>query len=326
MIVSMELRQLRSFVVVAEEMNVGRAATRLHLTQPSLSRQIAALEHDLGVELFARVRRRFVLTAAGATFLVEAKDLLRRSDEAVRAAQRTQRGELGTLRLRFVQSATHEALPRLLGAFRHAYPEVVLDLETMTTLNQTEALRDGRIDVGLLRPNAPAPVGGGGKSGKRASASVGGGGDGSPGGETVVVQLAPGLASRAVSADPVVAVLPARHRLARRKRIRLAELAEEEFVFYSRPSGPAVYDTIVGFCRAAGFIPRIEQEAADVQTIVSLVAAGLGVSLLISPTPLTNPDAVVYRELSDDLPPWQLSVAWSPDNRSPVLARFLDLL
>ena len=153
MIVRMELRQLRSFVVVAEEMNVGRAATRLHLTQPSLSRQIAALERDLGVELFARVRRRFVLTAAGETFLAEAQDLLRRSDEAVRAAQRTQRGELGTLRLRFVQSATFEVLPRLLGAFREAYPEVVLDLETMTTIRQTEALRDGRIDVGLLRPS-----------------------------------------------------------------------------------------------------------------------------------------------------------------------------
>src|SRR5919198_3858784 len=156
MMACMELRLLRSFVVVAEEMNVGRAAARLHLTQPSLSRQIAALEHDLGVELFARVKRRFVLTAAGETFLADAKDLLRRSDEAVRAAQRTQRGELGTLRLRFVQSATFEVLPRLLGAFRRAYPEVVLDLETLTTLRQTEALRDGRIDVGLMRPNTPA--------------------------------------------------------------------------------------------------------------------------------------------------------------------------
>ncbi|MGW7685031.1 LysR family transcriptional regulator [Kribbella sp. NPDC054772] len=297
----MELRQLRSFVVVAEEMNVGRAATRLHLTQPSLSRQIAALEHDLGVELFARVKRRFVLTAAGATFLAEAQDLLRRADEAVRAAQRTQRGELGTLRLRFVQSATFEALPRILGAFREAYPEVVLDLETLTTLRQTEALRDGRIDVGLLRPSTPS------------------GGD-------AVVQLAPSLASRVVAENPLVAVLPARHRLARRKRVRLTDLADEPFVFYSRPSGPAVYDTIVGFCRAAGFTPQMEQEAADVQTIVSLVAAGLGVSLLISPTPPTNPDSVVYRELSDDLPPWQLSVAWSPANRSPVLQRFLELV
>ncbi|MGW6280928.1 LysR substrate-binding domain-containing protein [Kribbella sp. NPDC055071] len=314
----MELRQLRSFVVVAEELNVGRAAIRLHLTQPSLSRQIAALERDLGVELFARVRKRFVMTAAGDTFLAEAKDLLRRSDEAVRAAQRTQRGELGTLRLRFVQSATFEALPRILGAFREAYPEVVLDLESLTTLRQTEALRDGRIDVGLLRPSTPAVgLGSGVGLGSKASGKRG---------ATTVVELAPGLVSRVVSADPLVVVLPARHRLARRKRLRLAELADEPFVFYSRPSGPAVHDTIVAFCRAAGFTPRIEQEASDVQTIVSLVQAGLGISLLISPTPPTNPEAVVYRELSDDLPPWQLSVVWSPDNRSPVLTRFLELV
>jgi DNA-binding transcriptional LysR family regulator len=309
MIDRMELRQLRSFVVVAEELNVGRAATRLHLTQPSLSRQIAALERDLGVELFARVRKRFVLTAAGDTFLAEARDLLRRSDEAVRAAQRTQRGELGTLRLRFVQSATFEVLPRILGRFREAYPEVVLDLEALTTLRQTEALRDGRIDVGLLRPSAPAV-----ELGTKVKR------------ETSAVELGPRLVSRVVSADPLVVALPARHPLARRKRLRLAELADEPFVFYTRPSGPAVHDTIVAFCRAAGFTPRIEQEAADVQTIVSLVSAGLGLSLLISPTPPTNPEAVVYRELSDDLPRWQLSVAWSPDNRSPVLARFLELI
>ncbi|TKK78080.1 LysR family transcriptional regulator [Kribbella jiaozuonensis] len=225
----MELRQLRSFVVVAEEMNVGRAATRLHLTQPSLSRQIAALERDLGVELFARVKKRFVMTAAGETFLAEAQDLLRRSDEAVRAAQRTQRGELGSLRLRFVQSATFEPLPQILGAFRQAYPDVVLDLESMTTLRQTEALRDGRIDVGLLRPTVPASAGStGGKSG-------------------TVVRLAPGLVSRVVAEDQLEAVLPARHRLTRRKRLRLTDLAEEPFVFYSRPSGPAVHDTILGF-------------------------------------------------------------------------------
>ena len=189
-------------------------------------------------------------------------------------------------------------LPRILGPFRRAYPEVVLDLESMTTIRQTEALRDGRIDVGLLRP---APAGG-----------------------TDAVQLGPRLTSRVVSADPLVVALPARHRLARRKRVRLADLAEETFVLYSRPSGPAVHDTIVGFCRSAGFSPRIEQEAADVQTIVSLVAAGLGVSLLITPRRRPTRTSVVYRELSDDLPPWQLSVAWSPDNHSPVLARFLE--
>nr|WP_255511357.1 MULTISPECIES: LysR family transcriptional regulator [Kribbella] len=280
---------LRSFVVVAEELNVGRAATRLHLTQPSLSRQIAALEHDLGVELFARVKKRFVLTAAGESFLVDARQLLERADEAVRDAQRVQRGELGTLRLRFVQSATFEVLPRLLGAFRAANPDVVLDLETMTTIRQAEALREGRIDVGLFR-----------------------------------LGVARGLETRVISRDPLVAALPTGHRLARRKRVGLAELADDPFVLYTRATGPTVFDTIVGHCRAAGFEPEVTQEAAEVQTIVSLVAAGLGVSLLIAPTPRIDPEAVVYRELSDDLPPWELSVAWSPDNRSPVLARFLD--
>ena len=288
----MELRQLQSFVVVAEELNVGRAAVRLHLTQPSLSRQIAALERDLGVELFARVKKRFVLTAAGTAFLDDARDLLRRADDAVLTAQRTQRGEVGKLRLRFVQSATFEALPRLLGAFRTAYPEVVLDLETMTTINQTAALRDGRIDVGLLRFPYDEP----------------------------------GLLSKVVSEDPLVAALPAKHPLAKRRRIGLKDLAADEFVLYTRASGPSVHDVIVGYCQAAGFTPRISQQGADVQTIVSLVAAGLGVSLLIAPTPPIDPAAVVYRELSDDLPPWQLSVAWSPANRSPVLRQFLRQL
>lgn len=291
MIEPMELRHLRSFVVVAEEMHVGRAAVRLHLTQPSLSRQIAALERDVGVPLFARVRRRFVLTAAGANLLADAQDILHRADDAVRDAQRAHRGELGTLRLRFVQSATFEALPRLLGAFRSAYPDVVLDLEAMTTLRQSAALRAGRIDVGLLRPPIPDP----------------------------------GLASRVISLDPLVAALPADHRLAERPRLALADLADEPLVFYNRPFGPSVYDTIIGQCRAAGFTPRIVQEAADVQTIVSLVNAGLGVSLLIAPTPPIAADAVVYRTLTDELPPWELALAWSPDNTSPVLAGFLRI-
>ena len=290
--VAMEIRQLESFVVVAEEMNVGRAATRLHLSQPTLSRQIAALERDLDVQLFARVKRRLVLTTAGESFLTDAKELLRRADDAVRDARRTQRGELGSLRLRFVQSATFRVLPELLGAFRVAYPEVVLDLETMTTIRQIEALREGRIDIGLLRLTEPEP----------------------------------GLSTKVMSNDPLVVALPAGHRLAERNRVALADLADESFILYTRSTGPSVHDVIVAHCKAAGFVPRIVQEGADVQTIVSLVAAGLGVSLLIALTPPIDPRAVVYRQLSDDLPPWPLSVAWSPDNRSPALERFLQLL
>jgi DNA-binding transcriptional LysR family regulator len=291
MMVGVELRHLRSFVVTADELHVGRAAARLHLTQPSLSRQIAALERDVGVPLFTRIRRRFGLTPAGEIFLTAARDIVRRADEAARDAQRAHRGELGTLRLRFVQSATFEALPRLLAAFRAAHPEVILDVETMTTIRQLAALRAGHIDVGLLRPPISEPT----------------------------------LTTRVISRDPLVAALPAGHSLTRRRRLALADLADEPFVLYTRASGPSVHDVIIGHCVAAGFSPRIVQEAADVQTIVSLVAAGLGVSLLIAPTPPTAEQAVAYRPLSDDLPPWELALAWPTENQTPVLARFLEL-
>jgi DNA-binding transcriptional LysR family regulator len=284
-----ELRHLRSFVVTAEELHVGRAAARLHLTQPSLSRQIAALERDVGVPLFTRIRRRFGLTPAGEIFLTAAREIVRRADDAARDAQRAHRGELGTLRLRFVQSATFEALPRLLAAFRAAHPDVTLDVETMTTIRQVAALRSGHIDVGLIRPPISEPT----------------------------------LTTRVISRDPLVAALPAGHPLAKRPRLPLAALADEPFVLYTRASGPSVQDAIIGHCIAAGFSPRIIQEAADVQTIVSLVAAGLGVSLLIAPTPPTAERAVAYRPISDDLPPWELALAWSTDNQTPVLSRFL---
>lgn len=288
----MELRHLRSFVVVAEELHVGRAADRLHLTQPSLSRQIGQLEKDVGVELFARVKRRFVLTPAGQLFLGRAQDIVRSADQAVLAVRRAALGELGTLRLSFVQSATFEALPRVLSVFRAAYPDVELELEPLTTLHQTSALRAGKIDVGLLRP---------------------------PLSES-------GLLTKVVSRDPLVAALPAGHRLATADRLALADLADEPFVLYRRDSGPSVVDTIVGQCLTAGFASRVVQQAVDVQTIVSLVAAGLGVSLLIAPTPPIAEEAVVYRPLTDDLPPWELALAWSPDNTSPVLDRFLTTL
>ena len=289
MMAFVELRHLRSFVVAAEELHVGRAAVRLHLTQPSLSRQIAALERDVGVPLFTRIRRRFGLTPAGEIFLAAAREIVRRADEAARDAQRAHRGELGTLRLGFVQSATFEALPRLLAAFRAAHPDVNLNVETMTTIRQLAALRAGHIDVGLLRPPVSEPT----------------------------------LTTRVISRDPLVAALPAGHPLAKRRRLPLAALADEPFVLYTRASGPSVQDVIIGHCMSAGFSPRIVQEAADVQTIVTLVGAGLGVSLLIAPTPPTDERTVAYRPISDDLPPWELALAWSTDNQTPVLSRFL---
>ena len=285
----MELRQVQAFLAVAEEMHVGRAAERLAVNQPTLSRQIAALERVVGVPLFDRSRRRLALTPAGAEFLTGAGDLVRRADTLVDGARRAQRGELGVLRVGFVQSATFQALPRLLTGFRRVCPDVEVVVTAMTTLRQKAALRDGTLDAGLLRPTFDEP----------------------------------GIATRTVSEDPLVAALPAGHPLAARPRLTLADLAGEEFVFYEREAGPAVYDRIVGYCLSAGFTPRIAQDALDVQTIVALVAAGLGVSLLISPTPHSDEQAVVFRSLTDDLPPWEMALAWSPENHSPVLAQLL---
>lgn len=191
----------------------------------------------------------------------------------------------------FVQSATFAALPRLLGRFRAAWPSVRVEVTAMTTLRQLDALADDRLDVGLLRP----PV------------------------------HAPDLRLHTLSHDELHAALPGGHPLASRRRVALADLAGEQFVFYEREAGPAVHDTIVGFCMAAGFRPRIVQEAVDVQTIVALVAANLGVSLLIAPTPHTDESAVVYRPLEEDLPRWEMALAWSRHNRAPVLTRFLEV-
>ncbi|OLF11552.1 hypothetical protein BLA60_11390 [Actinophytocola xinjiangensis] len=285
----MELRHVRAFLEIAAELHVGRAAERLAVTQPTLSRQLAALERDLGVPLFDRSHRRLTLTPAGAEFLAGATDLVRRADTLVDGTRRAHRGELGLLRVGFVQSATFLALPRLLTAFRRACPDVEVQATAMTTLAQKRALREGTLDAGLLRPTFDEP----------------------------------GLATRTVSVDPLVAALPADHPLAGRDRLALADLSGEDFVFYTRDSGPSVHDRIVGHCLAAGFTPAIVQGALDVQTIVALVAAGLGVSLLISPTPPSDGRAVVFRPLTDDLPPWEMALAWSPDNRAPVLRRLL---
>jgi DNA-binding transcriptional LysR family regulator len=291
----MDLRRLRAFVVAAEEGHLGRAAARLHITQPTLSRQLAALERELGVSLFSRDRRSLALTATGGIVLDRAQGVLAQADALVTDAARAQQGTLGTVRVGFVQSATFEALPAILGPFRATHPDVVLDARAMTTLDQLPALRSGRLDVGLLRP-------------PRADA---------------------GIATRVISRDPLMVALPARDPLARADAVSLAQLADRDFVFYQRPPpatpDPVIYDRIIGHCRTAGFSPRVIQEARDVQTIAALVAASLGVSLLIAPTPPDHGGAVVYRPVADNVPPWELCVAWLPERLSPAAAAFLDV-
>ena len=287
----MELRHLRYFVAVAEELHFGRAAARLRLSQPSLSRQVRGLEREIGAPLFSRERRRIALTSAGEAFLEGALRTLADAEQAVGDARRADRGEVGRLSLGYVQSATYGMLPRLAGAFRAECPGVELRARAMTTVGQIAALRDGRLHVGLLRPPVDDR----------------------------------GLALLTVSRDPLVAVLPEDHALAAEEQVQLGALADEDFVLYARSDGPGVRDAIVGRCLSEGFAPRIVQEAGDAPAIVALVGAGLGVSLMVAPVPPASGQGVVYRSLQGNSPRWEMALAWRRDDPSAVLRRFLEV-
>jgi DNA-binding transcriptional LysR family regulator len=283
-----ELRQLRYFVAVAETLNFGRAAARLHMSQPPLSRQIKAFETELGTALFVRTSRGVRLSAAGNALLADARRLLREADAIAAGAHALGRGEIGSVRLGFISTASYNVLPRVLPDFHRRRPGVRLHLQEATSDAQTAMLREGELDVALLVP----PV---------SDADC---------------------AYRALLREPLVAALPAQRRWAR--RVPLATLADEPFVLFPRKAGAGLYDLIVGFCRETGFTPRIEQEAIQMPTIVSLVAAGMGVSLVPASLRQMRRTGVVYRPLHEESPLMELGLAWRSREVEPAVAAFVD--
>ena len=285
----MELRHLRYFVAVAEELHFGRAAARLHMAQPPLSRQIQMLERELGVSLFVRRNRRVDLTTAGQTFLEGASRTLETADLAVRDAQRAARGEIGRLALGFVGSAAYAVLPSLLRAFRMRYPAVELSLQAMTSQEQVVAFQQRRIHIGILRP---------------------------PVGERM-------LTLHPVARESLVVVVPESHPLAQFERVPLAALADQPLILYPRADGPGIHDAIVSLCLHAGFTPRIVQEAAEMTTIAGLVAGGIGIALVLASIEHLHSWGVVYRSADGDIPSWELALAWRQDDDSTVVRAFL---
>jgi DNA-binding transcriptional LysR family regulator len=253
----MELRHLRYFVVLAEELHFGRAAQRLGISQPPLSQQIRALEHTLDAQLLERTNRRVELTDAGRALLIEARATLQQAERAAAIVGRAQRGEVGELEIGFTPSAALIApFTKTIMAFRKALPGVRLLLEEQVAMDQIDALEERRLQIGFLRyPDAPP--------------------------------LSAAIAAIELHREPLVAFMRADHPLARRRKgggkhgaVPLAALASEPFVFFPRGMGTSLYDQVMGLCRNAGFSPRIEQEARANATILGLVAAGLGVSIL----------------------------------------------
>jgi len=284
----MELRQLRYFVAVAETLNFGRAATRLNMSQPPLSRQIKAFETELGTALFTRTSRGVHLSAAGNALLTDARRLLREADAIAAGAHALGRGEIGLVRLGFISTASYNVLPRVLPEFHRRRPGVRLHLQEATSDAQTAMLREGELDVALLVPPMSDPD----------------------------------CAYRALLREPLIAALPAQRRWPR--RVPLATLATEPFVLFPRKAGVGLYDLVVGLCREAGFTPRIEQEAIQMPTIVSLVAAGMGVSLVPASLRQMRRAGVVYRPLDEASPLMEVGLAWRSRETEPAVAAFID--
>ncbi len=291
----MELRHLRYFVAVAEELHFGRAAERLHIAQPPLSRQIRDLEREVGTPLFERVPRGVELTPAGQAFLPEARLTLAQAERAQRTAQRAALGETGRLRVGFVEAATHSGiLPDVLGFFRVHLPAIGLSLFELDPLRQAEAFRDGRIDLGILQGS--------------------------------MIEAARWLREESIYSEPIVLAVPGDHRLAGRARFTLANLAGEAFVLFPRQTDLVLFDEIIARCRNAGFSPRVVQEANGWHTLASLVSAGVGIGFVPKSLSAFQQHGVVYRTVPDLSVQMTLSAVWRAGEKSPVRDRFVTAL
>jgi DNA-binding transcriptional LysR family regulator len=287
----MELRHLRYFVAVAEELHFGRAAARLHLSQPPLSRQIRELEEELGVCLFERDRRRVALTSAGSAFLAEARDILSRSDRAGERVRRVSRGELGEIDVGFVTSATTEVFAAILRDFRRARPDVEVHLYDQMPQQQLDGLRAGRLDVGFLRPPIPDPL----------------------------------LRHECVWRDALALALPADHPLAKEERVRWTDITREPFVGVPWQQSPGFHSVFYEACRAAGFVPQIKQYANDLPTVIWLVSIGTGVAVVTAGLASLARPSVAFRPLEPSGPPVEMVVAWRRNETSPVVDAFLEV-
>lgn len=291
-----ELRQWRQFVALAEELHFGRAAVRLHMTQPPLTQAIAGLEQALAVRLFDRTRRSVVLTPAGAALLPEARELLARAQALPELARAAAAGERGRLRLAFVSTVGYELLPRWVRAFRLRWPQVALELTEATGDVQLEWIARGEADAGLMLH--------------------------SPG-----FALA-GLSHRRIAIEPLVVALPESHPLAAQQAPKLAALLGEPMVMFPRRILPSVHDAVFRLYHAAGHVPQVAQEAIQMQTIVNLVSAGLGIAWVPQSVRQFQRTGVVYRSPAlprgRSLPACETSLVWRADAVSPSLSHLIE--
>ncbi|MGZ2406754.1 LysR family transcriptional regulator [Rhizobium leguminosarum] len=290
----MELRHLRYFLAVAEEGNFTRAAGKLGIGQPPLSQQIRDLEREVGAALFHRVPHGAELTAAGTAFLGEAKASLAAAEKAKLVAQSANRGETGRLSLGFTaSSAFNPVVSTTIRRFRARWPEVQLSLTEMNTLALMQKLERGELDAAFMRPGLDDPA---------------------------------GIRLRRLPDEPMVIALPASHPLARRSELPLAALADEPFILFPRLVGLSLYDDVVLACRKAGFELTVAQEAPQISSVVNLVAADLGVSIVPASISKIKLEGVAYRPIEGPPAVARLALAILKTHRSPVTENLISLL
>jgi len=290
----MELRHLRYFIAVAEERNIGRAAARLHISQPPLTRQIQQLEEELGVQLFNRTPRGMELTPAGELLLDEARNIHAVIEQATERTQRAGQGKFGRLDVAIFGSAILDTIPRLLADFREAYPDVKVVLHSMRKEEQLEALRQRRISVGFNRLITPSP--------------------------DYTLEL--------ITTETLLLALPENHPLAQHASVDFKALANVPLILYPTGGRPNFIDKALSLFQQTGVEPNIAQEVGDAVTAVSLVSKGFGVSLVPQSSKALSLPGLTYRPMTG-LPAnanVDLSCIYRPDDRSPLLAAFLDMI
>lgn len=289
---NVELRHLRYFVAVAEELHFGRAAQRLHLAQPPLSQQIRKLEEILGYPLLTRTSRSVALTGAGELFLQSARRTLRKVQRDLDEARMVGRGEVGSLHIGFIGSGMLTTLPSIFRAYREAYPRVAMYLHESFTARVVEGLESGTLDAGILRDGDPMP----------------------------------GFEVRTILSEPYVAVLPARHRCAKQKSIDPSALRDEPFVYYPRTAGERAFEKPLTIFEEHGFRPQIVQEASHWLTILCLVGAGLGVSVAPACVQRIASPETVCLPLCGSKVVSNLELAWLKGESRPLVERFRQIV
>jgi DNA-binding transcriptional LysR family regulator len=289
----MELRHLRYFVAVAEGLNFTRAAAKLRLAQPSLTRQVHNLEEEIGVRLLDRSKSQVALTEEGRAFLVDARRILALAAESIIAVQRLSRGETGQLNIAYLSNSDFELLPATLGAFRQAFPHIALNLFDMVPAEQVRALEAGKIDLGFV--------------GLRPAATLG------------------HLRWESIARHRTVVVLPAKHPLARKSQVRLRDLRAMFFVGLSEKTHPGFRQWLHEMCQPADFTPRILQDAELEPALMTFVAEGLGVSLARERIKKLPHRGVAFRPLTPPVSS-DYCIAWKRDNDSRTLQQYIEIV